>query len=108
MAEEKEPEFSTTDTRSGASAPSLLGRIAAIILGAVFLTLAFMFSLALLAVAAVAGLLIGGYLWWKSRTLRKQIQEQMQQQMRAQTPSGALIIEGEVIRDTVQNDKLLR
>jgi ABC-type bacteriocin/lantibiotic exporter with double-glycine peptidase domain len=104
MAEEKQPGFSTNGTRPRAPATGLLGRVVALILGAAFLTLAFMFSLVLLAVAAVAGLLIGGYLWWKSRALRKQMREQE----REQPSSGARIIEGEVIRDTVANDKLLR
>ncbi len=37
------------------------------------LVLAFMFSLVALAVVAVLGLALGGWLWWKTRALRKQI-----------------------------------
>jgi uncharacterized protein HemX len=61
--------------------------------------LAFMFSLAALAVVAVGGALLGGWLWWKTRAVRKQMQDQMQQQAQ-QRPADGYIIEGEVIRET--------
>lgn len=80
-------------------APGLLGRIVAVILGAGFLILAFMFSLVVLAVGVTGGVLAWGYLRWKSRKLRQKIHEQ---------PSGMRIIEGEVIRESAQDDKLLR
>jgi Flp pilus assembly protein TadB len=61
--------------------------------------LAFMFSLAALAVVAVGGAALGGWLWWKTRAVRKQMQEQMQQR-----PADGYVIEGEEIREaeTVQ------
>jgi hypothetical protein len=65
--------------------------------------LAFMFSLAALAVVAVGGAALGGWLWWKTRAVRKEMQEQMQQHAQ-QRPADGYVIEGEVIREaeTVQ------
>lgn len=96
--------------------PGPIARLAAFILSAGFLVLAFMFSLVALAVVAVAGVMLGGWLWWKTRKLRKQMQEQMQgmqQEMRnAQpmagepTPRSNQVIEGEYIRETPSDERL--
>ena len=99
MTEEEKLEFARNHARFGVQTPSLLGRIVAVTLGAVFLILAFMFSLVVLVVAVTGGLLAWAYLWWKSRKLRQQIREQ---------PAGMRIIEGEVIRESAQGDRLLR
>lgn len=55
-----------------------------------FFALALMFSVVLFAVVLTAGAVIWGYLWWKTRGLRKQMREH---------PPGGLVIEGEVIRE---------
>ena len=54
------------------------------------LVVAFMVSLLFFAIVAAAVLVIGGYLWWKTRELRKQMRER---------PPGGRVIDGEVIRD---------
>lgn len=85
------PNFSAPGTQT----PGPLGKLLAFILSTALLVLAFMFSLAALAVVAVAGTLFAGWLWWKTRSLRKQ--------MRAAKPGsyqGGNVIEGEVIRTT--------
>jgi Flp pilus assembly protein TadB len=56
------------------------------------LTLAFVFSLVVLAIVMAGGLMLLGYLWWK---LRKQ--------RRGRSPDGR-VIEGEVTRDTESDD----
>ena len=99
MTVEEKLEFARNQARFGVRTPSLLGRIVAVTLGAAFLILAFMFSLVVLVVAVTGGLLAWAYLWWKSRKLRQQIREQ---------PAGMRIIEGEVIRESAQGDRLLR
>ena len=66
----------------------LLGFIFAVLAA----TLAFIFSLAALAVVAVGGALLGGWLWWKTRAVRRK--------MREQRPTGGYIIDGEVVRET--------
>jgi hypothetical protein len=71
----------------------LLGFVGAIIAA----VLAFMFSLAALAVVAVGGVLLGGWLWWKTRAVRKQAQAQMQHQAQ-QRPAHGYVIEGEAVR----------
>jgi hypothetical protein len=64
-----------------------------VVLGAaVALASAFVLSLAFLAIGLAVVLVFGGYLWWKTRDLRKQMRARMQ----PQAPSGR-IIEGEVI-----------
>lgn len=69
---------------------TLLGKVLAYTAGAVILVAAFVFSLVLVAVVAAAGLLLVGYLWWKTRRLRRHLRE---------NPPGGHVIEGEVIRD---------
>jgi len=65
------------------------------VLGAAFLVLAFMFSLVVLTVVAVGGVMLWGWLWWKTRAIRKQMHQQG-----PQAATDGYIIEGEVIRET--------
>ena len=67
---------------------SLLTRILAALAGVVLLVVGFMFSLVLLAVLAVAGLVGLGWFWWKTRALRKTMK---------QRPTDGHVIEGEAI-----------
>jgi arginine exporter protein ArgO len=61
--------------------------------GALILASAFVLSLVFLAIGLAVVLVFGGYLWWKTRELRRQMRAQMQGQSQ---PAGQ-IIEGEVI-----------
>jgi hypothetical protein len=63
--------------------------------GAVTLVSAFAVSLIFLAIGLVVVLTAGGYLWWKTRELRKQLRARMQTQ--SQPQSTGRVIEGEVI-----------
>ncbi|MFC0401407.1 hypothetical protein [Paraburkholderia rhizosphaerae] len=47
------------------------GRLLAVVLSAIVLVVAAMLSLVLLAVLFAVGTIIAGYLWWKTRALRK-------------------------------------
>ncbi len=86
-----------------------LAKLLAFILSAAFLVLAFMFSLVALAVVAVLGLALGGWLWWKTRSLRKQMQQAAENLRTADMAGGGSdIIEGECIREAGPNDRLLR
>jgi len=58
--------------------------------GAIMIVVGVMFSLIVLAVVSVLALLIFGYVWWKTRDLRRQLRER---------PPGGRVIEGEVIRE---------
>ena len=63
--------------------------------GAVTLVSAFVISVTFLLIGLAVVLTVGGYLWWKTRALRKQLRERMQAQ--SQPWSGRDVIEGEVI-----------
>lgn len=86
---------------NGNAPRSPFAKLLAFLVSAALLVFAFMFSLVALAVAAVGGLLLAGWLWWKTRAVRKQ--------MAAARATGAFtrsesfegtIIEGEVVRET--------
>lgn len=85
-------------------------KIIAFLLSAAFLTLAFMFSLVALAVVAVLGVGLGGWLWWKTRSLRRQMRQAEAELRRAGTTAGTGndVIEGEFSRESVASDRLLR
>ena len=63
--------------------------------GVVVLASAFVVSLMFLTIGLVVVLTFGGYLWWQTRELRKQMRERMQEQ--ALRRSDGRVIEGEVI-----------
>ena len=92
------PEQSTQSPRGdrsfGTQPPGLIGKILAGILSAAFLVVAFMFSLVALAIVASGAILLGGWLWWKTRQMRKVFNEQAARHAEA----GGHVIEGEVIR----------
>ncbi len=51
--------------------PGLLSRIFGIVIGAAVLVLAFVFSLVIFAVVLVLAIVVLGFLWWKTRSLRR-------------------------------------
>ena len=63
--------------------------------GAVTLVSAFVVSLVFVAIGLAVVLTVGGYLWWRTRDVRRQMRAPMQEQSRPR--SGGLVIEGEVI-----------
>ena len=63
--------------------------------GALMLASAFVVSLVFLAIGVAVVLAFGGYLWWKTRELRRQMRARMQEQ--SQPWSAGDVIEGEVI-----------
>jgi len=82
-----------------------LARIAAFVLGTALLIVGFMFSLVALAVVAVGVVVAGTWLWWKTRAVRRQIEEQLAQQPPFQPDEPVFdgrIIEGEAVREPEQ------
>jgi protein-S-isoprenylcysteine O-methyltransferase Ste14 len=63
--------------------------------GVVTLVSAFVVSLVFVAIGLAIVLTVGGYLWWQSRELRRQIRARMQEQ--SDPRSAGNVIEGEVI-----------
>ncbi len=112
MSTEDQTTSSQPNPTFGNQPPSLLSKVLAFVIGAGFLVLAFMFSLVALAVIAVLGLGVWGWLWWKTRAIRKQMREQMSESApMASANRDGLIIEGEVIHKESQParpERLLR
>lgn len=77
--------------------PNLLSKVAKIAASVVLIGLALMFSALLLMVIVTVGAMAWGYLWWRTRDLRRQ--------MHKYSPSEVVVegevIEGEVIRREV-------
>jgi len=79
---------------SAVSRAKTLATKALVVLGGVLaLAGAFVLSVAFLAIGLAVVLAVGGYLWWQTRDLRRQIRAQMQEQSK----SAGVVIEGEVI-----------
>src|SRR5574343_9906 len=93
------------------SQPGFLAKALALLLSAAFVVLTFMFSLVALAVLAIGGLGLGGWLWWKTRKLRQQMRADMAQAFTgtaaSQSPAEGQIIEGECVREA-SRETLLR
>ena len=82
---------------TSAESPGLLRKIAAFIVTLALFGLALMFSVLFFAVALTAGAAALGYLWWKTRALRKQ----MRMHPRGAAPVEREVFEGEVIEGEV-------
>ena len=95
--DEERPTLTGSDARLSASAPSLLLTVLTFASAAVLLVAAFTFSLLVLAILAIVGVLVWGYLWWNTRDLRRQMREQ---------PPGGRVIEGEAICEDESHDRI--
>lgn|GEM_PF-1061266 len=79
--------------------PNLLNKVAKIVVTMVLIGLALMFSALLFVVILTVGAIAWGYLWWRTRDLRRQ--------MRAY-PSDDVVMEGEVIEGEVIRSEVNR
>lgn len=68
--------------------PGPLGKLLALMAGAILLILGFLFSVVFIAIVAFAGVAAWAYFWWKTRKLRQAMREH---------PPGGQVIEGEVV-----------
>jgi predicted lipid-binding transport protein (Tim44 family) len=95
-----------------------VGRVLGFALGVVVLVASLIFSVVVFAILLGVAVLVGGYLWWRTRDLRRQIREQMQAQDagRGPMPDGASrerrppaaddnILEGDFIREARRDDQ---
>jgi Flp pilus assembly protein TadB len=73
-----------------AESPSLLSKVVAFVVTIALFGLTLMFLVLLFAVILTAGAMAWGYLWWRTRELRKQMRKH---------PPGGVVIEGEIIRE---------
>lgn len=88
----------------------IVGTLLTVILGAVAVVGAVLFSVVILAVALAVGAVLVGYFWWRTRHVRRQLREHAARQQAAQAaaappgsgeapPSGGTVIEGEFVRE---------
>jgi hypothetical protein len=103
--------------RSGAPATGWFGRSVAVVAGVFVVAAALVFSLVLVAVLLTAGVVFGGYLWWKTRAVRRQMREQIAAMQAAAAAQGGArqdvpgtatdqgeVIDGEYTRVTASED----
>ena len=84
---------------SPSNSPGFLRKLVAFALTVAMIGLLLMFSAVLLVIILVGGTLAWGYLWWKTREMRKQMRAFHAGQTTRDNPSSADdVIEGEVIR----------
>jgi len=69
---------------------SLLTRVLTAVASIVVLMMTFILSFVIFAAVAGIALLAGGYIWWRTRALRRHLHEH---------PPGGRVIEGQVISD---------
>lgn len=63
----------------GSRARDIFLKIGAILLGAALVAGAVVISVVFIAVAFAIALVVGGYFWWRTRHLRKQMRQRFQQ-----------------------------
>jgi Flp pilus assembly protein TadB len=85
--DQRQSENSDDVARLRVRAPGPLGKALAFAIAAILLVVALVFSLMIVAIVAVGALMVWGYLWWKTRELRRQLRER--------APDGR-VIEGEL------------
>jgi Flp pilus assembly protein TadB len=90
LTKEEQFRLNGDNPRLRVPASGLLGRILAAVLSVTTVVLAFVFSVLIFAAVAAIAIAAGGYVWWKTHTLRRRMREQQ---------PGGRIIEGEAIRD---------
>ena len=73
---------------------SLLGKLFALVAGAILLVLGFMFSLVLLSAFVGVGLMLGAWFFWRTRHVRKAMREAGPMR---NPPADGVVIEGEAV-----------
>lgn len=95
---------------------NVISRIIALIATIALVVVGLMFSAVLLVFIATAGLIAFGYIWWKTRAVRRQIREHKRAMAGAANDADVFkneafegeIIEGEVIRRVVRIEEIRR
>lgn len=88
MSPDDRPRLGPGQRSRPGSAPGLLSRIAGIALGTVVLAASLLVSAVVFAVLLVGAVVGGGYLWWRTRDLRRQVKESMRAAAEGRAPPG--------------------
>ena len=83
------------DPRFRAPASGFLGKLLTTVASVAVLVAAFMLSIVIFTAVAATALMAAGYLWWKTRALRRQMRDR---------PPGGRVIDGKVIRNSARPD----
>jgi hypothetical protein len=100
MPDEDLPRLTAARTRPRATLSGLVAKVLAFAAGGVLLIGAFVFSLLLFAVVVSVGLVVWGYLWWRTRELRKLVRERLRTANTQWPRDGGSVIEGDFVRDS--------
>lgn len=102
------------NSAGGLLRPGPLGRVLAVAAGAVVLVAGLFVSAVLFSVLLVVGAVAGGWFWWKTRGLRKELGERMAQMQRmrdgGQRAGGTArgspgdVLDGDFIREAERHD----
>ncbi len=96
--------------------PSLLQKIVAVLGTLALFAVSLMFSVVFFAIVLTLGAVAWGYLWWKTRAVRRQMRERAAAAgaanggaQRGRGPAGGagggMVIEGEVIREVPEDER---
>ncbi|NMG66393.1 hypothetical protein GPA19_15725 [Azoarcus indigens] len=95
--------------------PSLLQKIVAVLSTLALFAVSLMFSVVFFAIVLTLGAVAWGYLWWKTRAVRRQMRERAAAgagaggTQRGRGPAGGagggMVIEGEVIREVREDER---
>jgi uncharacterized protein (DUF58 family) len=94
-----EDRIGTTYNRPRPTLAGVLGKALTLVVAAFLAIFAFTVSLIVFAFTLSVGLLAGGYLWWKTRELRRRMREQ---------PPRGRVVEGEAVREPEPGDEARR
>lgn len=72
-------------------------KLLTVAVGLSFLALGLMFSAVILLAGVAIGLIVWGYLWWRTRELRRVMRGAQSTAYRSPPPSGGDVIEGEAV-----------
>ena len=111
QSDKQQEKLGRSNAKLGLGGPGLPGKILTIVVGAALLVAALMVSLLMLAIVLAVGVVVGGYFWWKTRDLRKQMRARMDEQIneRMHQPTherpGERVVKGGEIEDVEFEDK---
>lgn len=85
--------------------PGLFTRVVAVVATVAIAIVALMFSMVVFAVALAVGVVVWGWLWWKMRAVRKEMENDPRFREARRRSESAEVIEGVVIREVHEESR---